>query len=200
MITDWTAFIAAVGTVSTPVVTIAGWLLNAYMERRALRTACAACTEKLRALAKGKPPTAILSVAFICYGLSLALLPGARQGMQATTQQIRSRALEVVTQPKSETPPPAATAEGNEEAKDCGDDCTKKSNCRCVSDQCRCGAVDVAPAPLTPAPAPQKPPAPRKKRRPVSAIARALPQMAGDLQPGWFANLPPSTGPIGPQL
>lgn len=81
--------------------------------------------------------------------------------------------------------------------------CQKKTGCRCVggaNGNCNCNTAekkpDVLPNLVTP---PQTSPAKKKdKLKPTSSLAQVLPKMAGELQPPWFANLPPSSGPISP--
>lgn len=79
-----------------------------------------------------------------------------------------------------------------QQAKTCDyDNCEKKTGCRCVSDQCRCGAADE----LAPPRPPKKPIPPRK---PTSSLAVALPVMAG--RPwGWFME-PLQSEPLTPSL
>jgi hypothetical protein len=82
--------------------------------------------------------------------------------------------------------------------------CEKKSGCKCVggsNGSCNCNAVEkkpqTAPDAVTPPVKPTKKP---PKKPESSSLARALPKMAGELEPPWFANLPPSTEPLAPQL
>ena len=178
------ALVASIGTATTPLLAFLGvcvLALDRYAHRKMVLRACPGCAEKLKA---HEPPkvTVLLVVMGVCYVVNV--LVAARGGAQVAELP-----------PAAPVPTPASTIERQKLVKSCGyDDCEKKTNCKCVSDQCRCGAVDEL-APPAPPPAPKK-----KKKKPLSSLASTLPAFAGKPEPPWFANLPVNTAPLAREL
>lgn len=167
------ALFASIGTATTPLLAFLGvcaMIWDRHRHRRWVLLACPGCAEKLKPY---EPPkvTAQLVVMGVCY---------------AVTVLVAARGVAQVAQLPAPTPVLV---------KSCGyDDCEKKTNCKCVSDQCRCGAMDEL-VPPAPKPAPKQ-----KKKKPVSSLASTLPALAGKPEPPWFANLPVSTAPLAREL
>lgn len=180
MITEWTAFFGALASALAPpfgVLGIGMLIWDRRHHRRFTLAACSSCTEKLKALEPPKP-TALIVMMVLCYAF------GARFAAQPDGAQ------QIAETPSPDLGPTLEAAACTKE------NCENKTGCRCVSDQCRCNSENE----LAPPPAQPQKKKHEKPKKPISSIAQVLPKMAGELQPPWFANIPPSTAPLSPSL